>query len=69
MTDLGELLTIKEAAKAYKICRTNLYAAMNAGKLSAIKIGRSTRIRRADMDALLATMPVYQSKSSETESR
>ena len=43
-----------EAAKVSGICRTKLYAAMNAGKLKTVKIGKRRLVRPEALDAFLA---------------
>jgi excisionase family DNA binding protein len=48
--------SINEAAAALGVGRTKLYEMINAGELSAVKLGRRTLLRCADVDALLDNM-------------
>jgi excisionase family DNA binding protein len=45
--------SVNEAAAALGIGRTKLYEMVNAGELFAVKLGKRTLIRCADVDALL----------------
>jgi excisionase family DNA binding protein len=49
-----DLLTPAEAAERLSIGRTKVYELMNAGELQFIKIGRSCRIVRASINAMIA---------------
>jgi excisionase family DNA binding protein len=44
------LLTIKEFCAAKKCSRTKFYEELKSGRLQAVKVGRSTRIREVDAD-------------------
>ncbi|WP_205821054.1 DNA-binding protein [Methylobacterium nonmethylotrophicum] len=43
----------------YGFGRTTTYEFLNSGRLEAIKLGRSTRIKRESADALVASLPAY----------
>jgi excisionase family DNA binding protein len=47
------LSTIKEAGEILKISRSTLYLMIGQGKLPVVRIGRSARIRRSDLDKLM----------------
>jgi excisionase family DNA binding protein len=57
-------LTIDEAATTARECRAKIYQEINAGRLRAIKMGRSTRILVDDLKAYLAALPAIQSKAA-----
>jgi excisionase family DNA binding protein len=52
---LPEVLTAREAAAILRIGRNQLYQAVARGELDAIRIGRSIRIARQALLALLAS--------------
>jgi excisionase family DNA binding protein len=47
------LMTVEEVAQDLRIGRTAVYALMDRGELPWLKIGRSRRIRRRDVEALV----------------
>lgn len=47
------LCTIKEAGEILKISRSTLYLMIGQGKLPVLKIGKSSRIRRSDLNQLM----------------
>ena len=51
------LLTISEFIRLYPIGKTTLYRAVNAGQLRLTKIGRATRIAKADAKAWADSLP------------
>jgi excisionase family DNA binding protein len=51
-------LTVVEAAEAASISRTKVYSEIRTGRLKAIKIGGSTRVRLDDLRAWLESCPV-----------
>lgn len=53
-------LTISDAVKVSGISRTSLYEALKRGDLTALKAGRRTLIRHAELEAFMAGLPVYQ---------
>ena len=46
--------SIPDAVKASGICRTGLYAAIKAGSLKTVKIGKRRLVRPEALDAFLA---------------
>ena len=50
------LLTPAEAATALAIGRSLLYELIAGGTIASVKIGRSRRIRRADLEAYVARL-------------
>jgi len=50
--------TIEEAAGQAGICRSNIYKAMDAGKLPARKLGRRNIILHDDLVKFLESLPV-----------
>lgn len=50
-------LTITEAAKLAGLSRSAIYQEIRAGRLRAVKRGRSTRILMEDIKAYLASLP------------
>jgi excisionase family DNA binding protein len=55
MATLPEVLTAREAAAILRVGRNQLYQAVARGQLSAIRIGRSIRIPRQALLALLSS--------------
>ena len=51
------LLTISEFIRLYPIGKTTLYRAVNAGQLRLTKIGRATRIAKADAKVWADSLP------------
>ncbi len=62
-------LTISEACAAARIGRTSLYAAITRGDLVAIKYGRKTLIRAADLRAWLDSLPKIATNSAATTNK
>lgn len=52
-------LTMSEAAQVSGLSRTALYEALNRGDLLARKAGRRTLIGYSDLQAYLASLPIY----------
>ena len=52
---LPEVLTAREAATILRVGRNQLYQAVTRGDLAAIRIGRSIRIPKQALVALLAS--------------
>ena len=50
-----EVLTVREVAAILRVGRNQLYQAVSRGQLGAIRIGRSIRIPRQALLALLAS--------------
>jgi excisionase family DNA binding protein len=52
-------ITIPNAVKASGLSRTSIYDALKRGELTAIKAGRRTLIRYADLVAYMERLPAY----------
>jgi excisionase family DNA binding protein len=64
ISDDTEALTIYEACKRARVSRTFLYGELAAGRLRAVKAGRKTLIRAADLRAWLAALPAYPARAA-----
>jgi excisionase family DNA binding protein len=53
LADMPDVLTVEEAAEVLRIGRTAAYEAARRGELPAVRIGRSLRVPRHALDALL----------------
>ena len=47
------LMTTREAAQALRVSVTTLYGLISGGQLRTIKIGKSRRIKRAEIEAFI----------------
>lgn len=54
-----ELLTIPEFCQMANTGRTNAYKLINSGALKAVKLGKKTLIRKADMDTWVSSLNPY----------
>jgi excisionase family DNA binding protein len=54
------LLTPEEAAQALRIGRTRLYEMLRTGELGSVRVGRSRRIARRDIEGYVETLRVGQ---------
>lgn len=54
----SELLTVAEACDNFRIGRSTFYREVAKGKIAIRKIGTSSRVSRADMDAWLESLPI-----------
>ena len=52
-------LTVEQAAQLGGPCRSAIYQDIRAGRLRAVKRGRSTRILMEDFKAYLASLPSF----------
>ena len=50
------LLTIEEAAQQLSLGRSLLYEQLQRGTIPSVRIGRSRRIRRSDLEAFVAEL-------------
>jgi excisionase family DNA binding protein len=55
MSTLPEVLTAREAAAILRVGRNQLYQAVSRGELGSVRIGRSIRIPKQALVALLAS--------------
>lgn len=60
----AELLRALPTFAAIGIGRTKAYELLNTGLVSAVKVGRSTFIRRTDWDDFIRTLPAYPANSN-----
>jgi excisionase family DNA binding protein len=49
-TDPELVLTVEEAAKRLRICRSNMYKLIGSGQVESFQIGRLRRIRPSALD-------------------
>ena len=56
----GELFTVAEFCRRFRISRTSTYSLLRCGALRAVKVGRGTRIRCTDAAAWAAQLPAYE---------
>ena len=61
MPDLPLVLTVGEAAKAFRISRGTAYEAVRTNEIPHVRIGRTIRVPRAALLALLGEAPAGQS--------
>lgn len=54
-----ELLTIPQFCEAVNCGRTRAYQLINEGKISALKNGKRTLIRRTDMESWISSLNPY----------
>jgi excisionase family DNA binding protein len=52
------LLTVVEVANIMRVSNMTVYRLIKSGQLSAIRVGKNYRIRRADMDRYLTDRAV-----------
>jgi excisionase family DNA binding protein len=55
--DMPLAYSVTEACVALRIGRTRLYEEIKGGRLLAVKVGKRTVIRRADLEKWLAELP------------
>jgi excisionase family DNA binding protein len=56
-SDPLELMTLQELSRLARRSHSALYADIRAGRLKVVKLGRSTRIPRAEVERYLAGEP------------
>ena len=56
-------LSVDEVAKATGICKTNVYEAINLGRLPAKKYGKKTLVLKTDLEGFLASLTSYPIKN------
>ena len=47
------LMTVEEVADHLRIGRTRVYAYMSTGELPSVRVGKSRRVRRADVETFI----------------
>ena len=67
MTDIGdqEVMTINETAEFLRVSRQTVYTLAKGGAFAIIKIGKSSRVLKADVLAYLERVKNEQSKAKE----
>lgn len=55
------MLTVDEAAREIRKGKTWVWEAIRTGELTSVKIGRSRRIRRTDLEQYVASLPAEES--------
>lgn len=55
-----EFFTVAEVSARYKISIPTIYRLKDRGELRFIKIGRSTRLRRSEVEAWASRLPTVQ---------
>ncbi len=51
--EIGDLLTIEEAARIATVKTSTIASWLGQGKLPRVKLGRLTRVLRSDLEALI----------------
>ena len=62
MDNSDTFLTVQEARVLLRLSRTAMYDALRRNELPHLRIGRTIRIRRADIDQLIRVKPKPQPK-------
>jgi excisionase family DNA binding protein len=57
------LLSLPDFCREFKLSRSYTYRLLRDGALTAVKVGRLSRIRREDAEAWAATLAAYKSAS------
>jgi excisionase family DNA binding protein len=55
---MNELLTVAEVADMLRVSTMTVYRLIRTGELPAVRVGRSYRVKRADLDAYLEAQVV-----------
>lgn len=55
---MASILTVQEFCTHYRVARSTFYRQAASGALPYFKIGRATRIRKADAEQWAASLPV-----------
>ena len=54
--ELGsEFVTVGEVARQLRVSNMTVYRLISAGEIAAVRVGKSYRLREADVDAYLAS--------------
>ncbi len=53
LTDQARFLTVSEVARVLRVSNMTVYRLVNSGQLGAVRVGRSYRIREADVQRYL----------------
>lgn len=66
---VDRLWTVDEVADYLQVSRTTVLRRIRSGELVAIRMGNSWRVRQADLDAFLGSLPTSHPIGSRSESR
>lgn len=66
---LPKLMTVQDFLENFRIGRTSFYREVAAGRLPIVKVGRSTRVARADAEAWLKHIRDQQDGSSSSRTK
>ncbi len=55
---MNDLLTVAEVADMLRVSTMTVYRLIRTGELPAVRVGRSYRVKRADLDAYLEAQVV-----------
>jgi excisionase family DNA binding protein len=61
---MAELLTINDFMTRYSISRSQTYRLVNQKKITLLKLGTASRIRREDAEAWAASLPEYKGEAA-----
>lgn len=61
---MAELLTINDFMERYSISRSQTYRLVNQGKITLLKMGTASRIRREDAETWAASLPTYKGEAA-----
>ncbi|ATW02940.1 hypothetical protein CHN51_04865 [Sphingorhabdus sp. YGSMI21] len=61
---MAELLTINDFMTRYSISRSQTYRLVHQKKITLLKLGTASRIRREDAEAWAASLPTYQGEAA-----
>ncbi len=54
---MSELMTVKDFLRIYQVGRTTFYRLVKDGELRLLKIGKASRVPRADAERWVANLP------------
>ncbi len=66
---MPHLMTVPEFVARYGVSRSRVYELLANGELTALKVGRATRIPDDAAEAWKAKLPAFQPRSARAESR
>ena len=66
---MDELLTVETVAQVCRVHEGTVRRQIAAGKLRSVRVGRSVRVRREDLDAYLGSVSVQGSVTNLTNAR
>ena len=63
------LLTVEQASSALNISRTRVFELLRDGRLTGVKLGRTTRIRATDLDSFVSSLVAQPSRPAQARGR